>query len=75
MKVGLVTGSGRKRIGWHVARALAERGYSVALHYHSSAVDAEASVAAFKERGVEAASFAADLTDEKQVRGRVESVK
>jgi pteridine reductase len=75
MKVALITGSGRKRIGWHVAGALAERGYSVALHYHSSAADAEQSVAAFKERGVDAASFAADLTDEIQVRGLVESVK
>ena len=32
-RVALVTGSGKKRVGWHVADALAGRGYDVAVHY------------------------------------------
>ena len=34
--VGLITSSGRRRVGNLVARDLAEQGYSIALHYHSS---------------------------------------
>ena len=34
-KVALVTGSGTRRIGWHVADALAQRGYSLVLHYRN----------------------------------------
>ena len=36
-KVALVTGSGKRRVGNAVARALAERGYAIAVHYHHSA--------------------------------------
>ena len=36
-KVALITGSGRRRIGNVVAQHLAQQGYSIALHYHSSA--------------------------------------
>jgi pteridine reductase len=36
-KVALVTGSGKRRIGRHVADALAARGYALAIHYCSSA--------------------------------------
>src|SRR5262249_41620783 len=42
--VAIVTGSGRKRIGWHVARALGDRGYSVVIHYQSSAAEAAEAV-------------------------------
>jgi hypothetical protein len=27
-----VTGAGKQRLGWHVAYALAERGFDVAVH-------------------------------------------
>src|SRR6266853_637346 len=37
--VALVTGSGKKRVGWYVADALAERGYALAIHYRTSAAD------------------------------------
>ena len=40
-KVALVTGAGKRRVGNAVARALAARGYSIALHYHTSAAAAE----------------------------------
>jgi pteridine reductase len=67
-KLALVTGSGKKRVGWYVADALAERGYDIAVHYHTSASEAETAVAAFTKRGVQARSFRADLAVESQVK-------
>src|SRR5688572_7252345 len=73
-RVALVTGSGKKRLGWHVADALARRGYALAIHYRSSQAEAERTVAEFASRGVQAAAFGADLADERAVRGMVEQV-
>jgi pteridine reductase len=73
-KVALVTGSGKRRVGWHVADALAGRGYSLAIHYRSSAAEAAESVAWFQSQGVEAAGFQADLTDEQAVHAMVRQV-
>lgn len=70
--VALVTGSGRKRIGWHVADALATRGYAVAVHYRTSAEEAARTADHLRGRGVEAEAFAADLADERQAEGLVE---
>jgi pteridine reductase len=70
-KVALVTGSGKHRVGWHVAEALAARGYTLAVHYRSSAAEAAESVQAFRARGVEAVALQADLTDEQSVRGLI----
>lgn len=67
-KVALVTGSGRRRIGWHVAQALAKRGYRLALHYHSSQAEADENVKTLCAESVEAEAFGADLTDEAAVR-------
>ena len=69
-KVALVTGSGKKRVGWYVADALAGRGYALAVHYRTSAADAAETVAALQARGVEAAAFQADLTDGHQLSHR-----
>ncbi len=66
-KVALVTGAGKRRVGSHVAEALAKRGYSLAIHYRSSATEANDAVAAFKDQGVQAIALQADLTDEKAV--------
>jgi pteridine reductase len=71
-RVALITGSGKRRVGWHVADALARRGYALALHYKSSAAEAQAAVAEFQHRGLEAAAFAADLASEAAVRQLVE---
>ena len=71
-KAALVTGAGKRRVGWHVAEALAERGYGLAVHYRTSASEAEETVAALEKRGVEAVALQADLTDEAAVRGMVE---
>jgi pteridine reductase len=69
--VALVTGSGPRRVGWHVADALAGRGYALAVHYRSSAAAANAAVADFTGRGVEAVAIQADLTDESAVKSLV----
>jgi pteridine reductase len=66
-RVALVTGSGKKRIGWHVAEALAVCGYSIAIHFHTSAREAAETVAHLRSRGVEAVAFQADLADESAV--------
>jgi pteridine reductase len=73
-RVALVTGSGKRRVGWHVADALARRGYAVAIHYRTSAAEAAETVASLKEHGGEVAAFQADLTDEQAVRAMVRGV-
>jgi pteridine reductase len=70
-RAALVTGSGKRRVGSHVADALAERGYALAIHYRNSATEANAAVAAYQSRGVEAIAVQADLTDEKAVQALV----
>jgi NAD(P)-dependent dehydrogenase (short-subunit alcohol dehydrogenase family) len=56
----LVTGAGR-RLGRAIALDLAERGWSVGVHYHVSAAEALAVVAEIEAKGGKAAAFAADL--------------
>src|SRR2546430_11772920 len=73
-KVALVTGSGKRRVGWYVAEALAQRGFAVAVHYRTSAADAVETVAHLKALGVEAQSFQADLGDERAVGAMVRDV-
>jgi pteridine reductase len=70
-RAALVTGAGRRRVGWYVADALAGRGYSVAVHYRSSAAEAAEAVEHFRSRGVQAVALQADLTDENAVKGLV----
>src|SRR5438105_12044013 len=71
-KVALITGSGKRRVGWHVADALAARGYALAIHYHRSAAEAADTVDTFQQRGVEAIGLQADLSDEQAVRTLVQ---
>src|SRR4051794_7010682 len=73
-RVALVTGSGKRRVGWHVAEALAARGFALAIHYRSSAAEAAESIERFRARGVEAMGFQADLTDEASVRSIIGQV-
>ena len=72
--VALVTGSGAKRIGWHVAEALAARGYALALHYRTSAEEAQQSVAHLRQRGTHAIAVQADLADESAVANLMNAV-
>ena len=70
-RVALVTGAGPRRIGRHVAGALAGRGFHVAVHYHHSADAAASAIRELVAQGVEAEAFRADLADEGQARGLV----
>jgi pteridine reductase len=66
-KLALITGSGKRRVGNAVARALAERGYEIALHYNRSAEEAKTTAEELKKLGVRAETYQADLADESQI--------
>jgi NAD(P)-dependent dehydrogenase (short-subunit alcohol dehydrogenase family) len=65
-KTALVTGAAQ-RIGRELALALAEDGFSVAVHYHGSREAAEGVVAQIHGKGGAARALAADLADEAAV--------
>lgn len=71
--VALVTGSGAKRVGNVVARALAARGFHLALHANRSVAEAEETKHEICQAGGEAIALIADLTDEKSARSLVDS--
>ena len=58
----LVTG-GAQRLGAAMVRALAERGFAVAIHCHASREAADALAAELRAGGAEAAVVTADLLD------------
>ncbi|MGH7508340.1 MAG: SDR family NAD(P)-dependent oxidoreductase [Gemmatimonadales bacterium] len=65
--MALVTGAGR-RLGRAMAKALADRGMTLAIHHHSSSAGAhELKAEILRARG-RAACFAADLTDPEAAR-------
>lgn len=65
-KAALITGAG-KRIGRTIALALANDGWAVAIHYNSSAADAEGVVAEIAAAGGKAVALKADLAREAEV--------
>lgn len=71
-KVALVTGSGKRRIGWHVAEALAARGYALVIHYFRSAAEAAETIDSFHRHSIKAVALQADLTDERSARGLID---
>lgn len=73
-QVVLITGAGKQRVGWHVAQAFADRGDTIAVHYRTSAVEAEQTVEDLRKRGIEVAAFQADLAQESDVRKMVDDV-
>lgn len=73
-RVALVTGSGRRRIGNIVAKRLAASGYRIALHYHRSRAEAEATVSELRAMEIDCEAFQADVSDESQVERMFESV-
>jgi len=73
-RVALVTGSGKRRVGWHVADLLSQHGYNLAIHYHSSAQEAGDAVKHFQSRGIQAVPLQADLRDEIQAAGLIRNV-
>lgn len=66
-KVALITGSGKRRVGNAVARALAARGYAIAIHYNRSEEEAEQTVGELRNQGVEAEAFQANVSRETSV--------
>jgi NAD(P)-dependent dehydrogenase (short-subunit alcohol dehydrogenase family) len=65
--VALVTGAGR-RIGRAIALGMAQAGWDIAVHYRTSALDAEEVVHAIRALGRRAVALHADLADEAAVR-------
>jgi len=71
-KVALITGSGKKRVGYHVAAALAARGYSLVIHYNTSATEAAETAEQFnRAHGVPVHTIKADLASEADVQALV----
>lgn len=70
MMRALVTGAG-KRLGRAMALYLAEQGYDLAVHFASSAAEAEETCAAIRALGRRAVALQADLLDEAQVQALV----
>ena len=62
----LVTG-GAKRLGREMALYLASRGFDIAVHYNTSASEAEDVVAEIRSMGQKCVAVKADLLDESQV--------
>jgi pteridine reductase len=73
-RTALVTGSGKKRVGWHVADALARRGFAIAVHCRTSLAETETTVEHLRSLNVRAEPFQADLRDEAAIQRMVESV-
>jgi pteridine reductase len=72
--VALITGSGRRRLGNHIARGLAADGYHIAVHYRSSQDEAQQLVQDLQQEGVESAAFQADLAKGPQIRQMMDDV-
>lgn len=70
--VALVTGSGAKRVGNVVARALAARGFNLVLHANRSVQEGEETVEDVRRAGGQAIALTADLTNESAARKLVD---
>jgi hypothetical protein len=71
--VVLVTGAAR-RLGRAIALELATHGFDVAVHYRTSAAEAEVTTDDLRRAGAVAEGFQADLADEAACRGLVPAV-
>ncbi|PRX09914.1 UNVERIFIED_ORG: NAD(P)-dependent dehydrogenase (short-subunit alcohol dehydrogenase family) [Martelella mediterranea] len=69
----LVTG-GAKRLGRAIAEDLANYGFNVAIHAHTSLSEARLLATALRDKGVRAEAFCANLLDSAQTEGLVDAV-
>lgn len=74
MRTAIITGSGRKRVGYEIAKHLALQGFQIAIHYHRSAESARENVAELECMGVRAEAFQADVSNESEVRDLMKQV-
>ncbi len=74
-RVALVTGSGRDRVGNVIARSLAEDGFSIALHYHSSAESAEETAEQMRNDGVACEAFQANVASQSDVNQMFDAIE
>ena len=72
-KVALVTGAGR-RVGRTIGLALAERGAAIAVHYRTSAAEAEGLAVQIGQRGGRAGAFPADLEKVAEIQQMTDAV-
>lgn len=72
MQRALVTGAGQ-RLGRAMALYLADRGFDVAVHYARSAAPAQEVVSEIEAKGRRACALQADVLDEAQTEGLVDS--
>lgn len=70
----LITGCGRQRLGHVIAEHLAKLGHNIAVHYRSAEEGAKQNAATYRALGVQAKSFQADVTEEKEVQDLVQNV-
>ncbi len=73
MKVALVTGAAQ-RIGAQIAKALAQDGWYVAIHYHGSSDQAQKLADEIAAEGGKAEIFAADFVNEAEVQALISEV-
>lgn len=73
-KTVLITGSGRRRVGYVIARYLAQRGYSIALHYHSSQESASRICEELQLLRIPCQAYQADVSNAKDVQRLVTAV-
>ena len=73
-RVALVTGSGKRRVGFEVARALGQAGFRVILHYQTSRAEAEESSQVLAAEGIVAEALQADLANEGEALALVKQV-
>ncbi|MDA1140525.1 MAG: SDR family oxidoreductase [Planctomycetota bacterium] len=73
-KVAVITGAGKKRLGNAIARTLADHGYCIAIHYNSSHTEATRLERLLGKKGIDAATFQADLRLEGDVEAMTDAV-
>ena len=74
-RVALVTGSGKRRVGFEVARMLGRAGFRVILHYRSSRAEAEESTGLLASEGIAVEAMQADLANELETEALVARIR